>query len=351
MYAQGFERFFPFLVTVLAIVFTNLLAGILIGLFVSFFFILKSNSEIRLDIIEEMHPSGIVRRMVLPQQVSFLRKASLIAELNSIPADSQLVIDASYTEYIDKDILELIKEFKETRAVDKKIALNLIGFKQRYDIHDHIDFISVTTYDVQASLTPQEVLTILQEGNQRFLNDQCIHRDLLQDVKATSEGQHPIAVVLGCIDSRVPVETVFDMGVGDVFCVRVAGNVVSKDIIASIEFACSSGAKLIVILGHTQCGAIRAANDNVSRGYITELLSKIKPAISAVKQAEPSDEKTFLLEVTKRNIHNSIQTLINESEIIREQLNDKAIEMIGAVYHVEDGRVVFVEATTASTQE
>lgn len=341
MYAQGFERFFPFLVTVLAIVFTNLLTGILIGLFVSFFFILKSNSEIRLDIIEEIHPSGVVRRMVLPQQVSFLRKASLIAELNSIPADSQLVIDASYTAYVDKDILELIKEFKETRAVDKKIALNLVGFKQRYDIHDHIDFISVTTYDVQAALTPQEVLTILQEGNQRFLDNQCIHRDFLEDVKATSESQHPIAVVLGCIDSRVPVETVFDMGVGDVFCVRVAGNVVSRDITASIEFACCSGAKLIVVLGHTQCGAIRAANHDVSKGYITELLSKIKPAIRAVKLAEPSNEEEFLLEVTQRNIENSIQTLINESEIIREQLSNKTIEITGAIYHVEDGRVVF----------
>ncbi len=344
MYHQGFERFFPFLVTVLVIVFTNLLVGILVGLFVSFFFILKSNSEIRLDIIEEMHPAGIVRRMILPQQVSFLRKASLIAELNSIPDESQLVIDASYTEYIDKDILELLKEFKETRAVDKKIALNLVGFKQRYDIHNHIDFISVTTYGIQASLTPQKVLTILQEGNQRVLNNQCIHRDLLQDVKATSDSQYPIAVVLGCIDSRVPVETIFDMGVGDMFCVRVAGNVVSKDIIASIEFACCSGAKLIVVLGHTRCGAIRAANDGVKEGYITELLNKIKPAIAAVKKNEPLNEHEFLLAVTKQNIQNSIQALFQESEIIREQLKNQAIEIIGAVYHVEDGEVVFLSS-------
>jgi carbonic anhydrase len=167
---------------------------------------------------------------------------------------------------------------------------------------------------------------------------------LLQDVKATSDSQHPIAVVLGCIDSRVPVETIFDMGVGDMFCVRVAGNVVSKDIIASIEFACCSGAKLIVVLGHTRCGAILAANDGVKEGYITELLNKIKPAIATVKKTGPLKNQEFLLAVTEQNIQHSIQALFQGSEIIREQLKKQAIEIIGAVYHVEDGKVVFLSS-------
>lgn len=345
MYAQGFERFFPFVITVLAIVFTNLLMGILIGIVAGFFFILRSNSKIRLDIIEEMHPAGVVRRMILPQQVSFLRKAGFIAELNSIPSDSQLIIDASHTEYIDKDILEVIKEFKETQAVDKKIALNLIGFKQRYDIHDQIDFISVTTYDVQTSLTSQEVLTILQEGNQRFLKDQRIHRNFLQDVKFTSEGQHPIAVILACIDSRVPVETIFDMGVGDIFCVRVAGNVISKDIIGSIEFACRSGAKLIVVLGHTRCGAIQAACHSTENGHISQILHKIKPSIDAVKLINPELEKNkenFLLEVSKYNSLNSAQLLIEESDVLQDLLASKAIDIVGAIYHIENGQVDFL---------
>lgn len=345
MYAQGFERFFPFVITILAIVFINLLMGIVIGLVIGFFFILRSNSRVRLDIIQEMHPSGIVRRMILPQQVSFLRKAGLIAELNSIPQDSQLIIDASHTEYIDKDILELIKEFKETQAIDKKIALNLVGFKQHYDIHDHIDFISVTTYDVQASLTPREVLKILQEGNQRFLKDQRIHRNLLHDIKMTSQGQHPIAVILGCIDSRVPVETIFDMGVGDVFCVRVAGNVISKDIIGSIEFACRAGAKLIVVLGHTRCGAIDAACHGEENGYINQLLDKIKPAINSVKMNNPGLEKNdedFLLEITKFNVTNSVQVLTEESEVLKELLAKETIGIVSAIYHVENGQVDFL---------
>ena len=343
MYSQGFDRFFPFVVTIIAIVFTNLLAGVLIGLVVSFFFILKSNSQIRLDIIREIHPFGIVRRILLPQQVSFLRKASLIEELNNIPSRSRLVIDATYTAYIDKDILELIKEFKETQAISKKIALNLIGFKQKYDIHDHIDFITVTSYGVQASLTPDEILTILKEGNQRFLNNQLIHRDFLQDIKATSNEQHPIAVVLGCIDSRVPVETIFDMGVGNIFCVRVAGNVISKEIIASIEFACYSGAKLILILGHTECGAIRAATKNdIEINYIAKLLAKIKPAIDFVKEeGKPLTEKEFLLEVAIQNVQNSKNRLVKKSKTIQEYLNGGVIKIVGAIYHVESGEVVF----------
>ncbi len=347
MYAQGFERFFPFLVTVLAIIFTNLLVGVLIGLFTSFFFILKSNSQIHLDLIVEKHPAGMIRRLMLPQQVSFLRKASLIAELNSIPENSQLIIDASYTEYIDKDILELIKEFTKSKAADKKIALNLVGFKKHYNIHDHIDFINVTTFDVQAALTPKNVLEILLEGNKRFLKNQRIHRNFLFDIKATSVAQHPIAVVLGCIDSRVPVEAIFDMGMGDLFCVRIAGNVVNEDIIASIEFACHIGAKLIVILGHTRCGAIHAACNGVKHGHIDQLLDKIKPAIDNVKALDKpnwnAENQEFLLEVTKSNINNSLQTIAQGSEIIQRLLQDETIAIVSAIYNVENGKVKIVE--------
>lgn len=347
MYEQGAERFIPFIVTVVAIVFTNLLAGILIGLSVSFFFILKANSELRLDIIRERHPIGLVNRIILPQQVSFLKKASLIAELNAIPKQSQLVIDARYSQYIDKDILELIKEFKERRAVDKKIALNLIGFKKRYNIHDHIDFINVTTYDVQSALTPDEVLRILKEGNHRFINDQRIHRNLLVDLKETSKHQHPIAVILSCIDSRVPVETIFDMGLGDLFSVRVAGNIINPDVIASIEFACLSGAKLILILGHTGCGAIKAACEQHSQephSYLPQLLEKIKPAVDAEEAKEHGkhcDSEEFLLNVSKTNINNSLANLLNASVTIQNLLQEKKIDLIAAIYDIKNGVVNF----------
>jgi len=344
IYRQGLDRFIPFIATVISIVLFNLLAGILIGLAISLFYILKSNSQARLDIINEIYPKGATNRLVLPQQTTFLNKASLVAELDSIPKNSQLIIDARYSQYIDKEIVELLKEFQQ-EAPHKQIALNLIGFKDTYDIHNYIDFINVTTYDVQASLTPLEVLTLLYEGNQRFLQDKRIHRSPKIDIKYTAQTQHPMAVVLGCIDSRVPVETVFDMSFGDLFCVRVAGNVVNEDVLASIEYACHFvGAKLIVVLGHTRCGAIQAACDGVEKGHISQLLAKIKPAVNAETRTtvnRTSANLQFLSSVTSLNIANTIQQIYKSSDILRLMIEKNEIAIVGAIYDVESGQVKF----------
>lgn len=345
IYQQGLDRFIPFIATVISIVAFNLLAGILIGLAISLFFILKSNSQARLDIIKENYPNGVTNRLVLPQQITFLNKASLVAELNSIPKQSQLIIDARYSRYIDKEIIELIKEFQKDQAPNKQIALNMIGFKEHYDIHDYIDFINVTTYDVQATLTPSDVLTILREGNDRFLNDTRIHRSPKIDIQYTAKTQHPIAVVLGCIDSRVPVETIFDMGFGDLFCVRVAGNVVNDDVLASIEYACHVvGARLIVVLGHTRCGAIQAACDGVEKGHITQLLAKIKPAVNAeiaIEGQRSGQNPSFVSRVTTLNVANTLQQIYERSEILKIMLDQDEIAMAGALYDVESGKVHF----------
>lgn len=346
IYQQGLDRFIPFITTVVFIVATNLLAGILIGLLTSLFFILKSNSQVRLDIIKEIYPNGVTNRLVLPQQTTFLNKASLIAELATIPRNSQLIIDARYSDYIDKEIVEYLNEFKEEQAPHRQIALNMIGFKEHYDIHNYIDFINVTTYDIQSTLTPGHVLNILQEGNMRFLQDTRIHRSLKGDIQDTATTQHPIAVVLGCIDSRVPVETVFDMSFGDLFCIRVAGNVINNDILASMEYACEiAGAKLITVLGHTQCGAIQAACDQIKMGHITSLLSKITPAINAEVTTEASNRNSenshFLHNVTELNIANTLLHIYQESDILQRLTNQKKIGLVGAVYDVHSGEVHF----------
>ncbi|CEG56010.1 bifunctional SulP family inorganic anion transporter/carbonic anhydrase [Legionella fallonii] len=345
IYAQGMDRFIPFIVTVISIIVFNLLAGILIGLFISLFYILKSNSQARIDIFKEIYPNGVTSRLVLPQQMTFLNKAALIAELESIPKHSQLIIDARYSQYIDKEIMELLDRFKEEQAPTKHIALNLTGFKDSYRVHNYIDFINVTTYDVQSNLTPAQVLNILHEGNQRFLQDIRIHRSNRIDIKHTAKMQHPIAVVLGCIDSRVPVETVFDMTFGDIFCVRVAGNVVNDDILASIEYACNVvGAKLIVVLGHTRCGAIHSACDGIEKGHITQLLSKIKPAVNAetkTKENRTGQNINFVNHVTELNIANTLQNIYLQSDILRTMIKEDEIAMVGAVYDVNSGRVKY----------
>ena len=345
IYRQGPDRFIPFLATLIGIVSLDLLTGIISGLFVSLFFILKSNSQARLDIIKETNPNGIVSRLVLPQHISFLNKASLVAELNSIPKKSQLIIDARYVDYIDKEIIQLIKEFKAEQAPHRQIALNLIGFKEQYNIHNHINFINVTTYDAQSTLTPQDVLLLLREGNQRFLQDKRIHRSVKNEIRQTASGQRPIALILGCIDSRVPVETIFDMSFGDLFCVRVAGNVVNDDVLASIEYACHfMDAKLIVVLGHTRCGAIAAACDGIEHGHITQLLAKIKPAITA--ETETSIDRTsqnprFVDQVTQLNIANTLRNLYEGSDILRIMTEQQKIAIVGALYDVNTGTVKF----------
>lgn len=354
IYTQGLDRFIPFIGTVVGILAFNLLFGIVLGLLLSLFFILKSNSQVRLDIIKEIYPNGITNRLILPQQTTFLNKASLIAELDTIPKKSQLIIDARHSDYIDKEIIEFIKEFKAELAPHKQISLNLIGFKDQYKIHNYVDFINVTTYDIQSTLTPHQALNILKEGNQRFRSDTIINRNLKADMKQTASTQHPIAVVLGCIDSRVPVETVFDMSFGDLFCVRVAGNVVNQDIIASIEYACGVvGAKLIVVLGHTRCGAIQSACDGVTLGFITQLLNKIKPAITA--ETSTTKDRTgkntkFVRKVTELNIANTLQDLYQQSEILRNLINEEKIGMVGALYDVNNGEVQFNDCSPLVAQ-
>ncbi len=345
VYQQGWDRFIPFLVTVTGILYFNLLSGVLLGLSISLFYILKSNSQVRIDIIQEHYPKGAISRLVLPQQTTFLNKASLVAELASIPPRAQLIIDARDCDYIDKEIIEFIKEYQIELAPQKNISLNLIGFKDNYEIHNYIDFINVTTYDVQSTLTPHQALNILKEGNHRFQQDICIHRNYKTDIEQTAKTQHPIAVVLGCIDSRVPVETIFDMSFGDLFCVRVAGNVVNDDVLASIEYACNVvGAKLIVVLGHTLCGAIQAACDGVKQGFITQLLDKIAPAITSetdTTQDRTGRNRHFVHKVTQLNIANTIHEIYHESPILNTLIDSEQIGIVGALYDVQRGDVAF----------
>lgn len=353
-YKQGFSIFLPFIITVTAIVATNLLTGILIGLFFSFFFILRDNSKMQLDIINEKHPAGIVKRIMLSQQMTFLSKASLVAELDQIPDGTNLIIDARYTKYIDKDILEVLDIFRKKQAPHKRIAINFVGFKNDYEIHDHIDFVNVTTYDTQSALQPTEVLEILKEGNKRFIHDQRIHRSLLDEIKATSSQQHPIAIVLGCIDSRVPIETIFDMGVGDVFVARVAGNVINEDVIASMEFACHvAGVKLILVLGHTFCGAIKAAcTGGTHGGHLDHLLGKIKPAIDAentTKDDRTGDNTVFVNNVTKINVKNNLHAIYKQSAMLKQLMQAGNIGLIGALYDISTGEVVFQDQLYSGT--
>ncbi|MFL2589494.1 MAG: carbonic anhydrase family protein [Parvicellaceae bacterium] len=199
---------------------------------------------------------------------------------------------------------------------------------------------STLTKEIQDSISPNRAVEMLKEGNQRFLDKNELDRDLHLQVSQTSSGQFPYAVVLSCIDSRVPVELVLDQGVGDIFSARVAGNIINEDILGSIEYACGvAGSKAILVLGHTKCGAVTAACKDVELGNITALLSKVKPAIANIKQR---DGEVEVEEVTKANVHQSIKEIREKSSILADLETEGKIKIVGAVYHVEDGRVSYL---------
>jgi len=203
------------------------------------------------------------------------------------------------------------------------------------------------TKETQAGITPDMAIGILKEGNERFQKDLKINRNLLNQVTDTSTGQYPFATVLSCIDSRVSSELIFDQGIGDVFSVRIAGNFVNEDILGSMEFACKlAGTKVIVVLGHTSCGAVKGACDDAKLGNLTSMLAKIKPAVNAV--AEPTDISLrnssnieFVNDVAKKNVQLTIDKIINESPVLAEMQKDGAIKIVGAMYNIKDGAVEF----------
>ena len=200
---------------------------------------------------------------------------------------------------------------------------------------------SVTTKEIQSKSSVQEVLEILKEGNQRFVNQAPKSRNLLEQVNTTSTGQFPLAVVISCIDSRVPTEMVFDQGIGDIFCVRVAGNVINQDVLGSVEFACKvAGVKLIVVMGHTSCGAVKGACNDVELGNLTGLLNKIKPAISIVaNRGVAANDAGFVDEVALENVQVSLDTILNDSPVLKEMVDNHEVKCAKGMYSVQTGEV------------
>ena len=203
------------------------------------------------------------------------------------------------------------------------------------------------TKETQENLTPRMALDTLKEGNHRFIKNLKAQRDLLGQVNDTREGQFPFATILSCIDSRTSAELIFDQGLGDIFSVRIAGNIVNTDIIGSMEFACKvAGSKLIVILGHTNCGAVKGACDHVEMGNLTELLSKIQPAVYQEKistENRTSSNKEFVENVAAINVRRSAEQIIERSYILEQMLEKGEIGVVGAMYNVKNGEVEFYD--------
>lgn len=204
------------------------------------------------------------------------------------------------------------------------------------------------TKDTQSSLSPQDALQILKEGNQRFCANLKANRNLLQQVNETRDGQFPFAAVLSCIDSRTSAELIFDQGLGDIFSIRIAGNFVNEDILGSMEFACRvAGAKLVVVLGHSRCGAVKGACDNVELGHLTGLVRKIRPAVEQAAAANgghcpSSSDDSFVQAVALENVQLAVENIRRQSAVLEDMRAAGEIEIVGAMYDVASGEVEFL---------
>jgi carbonic anhydrase len=203
------------------------------------------------------------------------------------------------------------------------------------------------TKEMQDAITSSMALQLLKDGNKRFVNNLKINRNLLQQANETSDGQHPFAVILSCIDSRTSAELVFDQGLGDVFSIRIAGNIVNEDILGSMEFGCKvAGAKIIVVLGHTKCGAIKGACDNVALGNLTGLIAKIKPAVeqeSITAENRNSSNGVFVENVAELNVSLSVKNILLKSPIIADMVKNGDIGIVGGIHEITTGEVKFFE--------
>ena len=203
--------------------------------------------------------------------------------------------------------------------------------------------------EMQAAITPSMALEILKEGNKRFMNNLKANRNLLEQANETSDGQHPFAVILSCIDSRTSAELIFDQGLGDIFSVRIAGNIINEDILGSMEFACKvAGSKIIAVLGHTKCGAVKGACDHVEMGNLTALLSKIQPAVYDEKTElndRSSSNTDFVEKVSVINVKRTVQAIMERSPILKEMILSGEIGIVGGIHNIANGEVTFYDDT------
>ena len=359
MWQGGKDRFVPFLVTVVAILFTDLLVGVVVGLAVSLGFILASSMRKPLRSQVERHHTGEIRRISLANQVSFLSRGALERALQMANTGTHLLIDASETNYIDSDVLELIREFRDVTGPARGVTVSLRGFRDRFGLPDSIQFQEHVTRELQEKLTWKDVLDLFIEGNRRFHSGNRLPRDLNRQLQATASGQHPLAVVLSCMDSRSPAEILFDLGLGDILSVRIAGNVTSPKLLGSIDYAVTvAGAKLVVVLGHTRCGAIAAAierNLAPDPDRLPPISNNLLPIISDIREAVvaasdscrttgiPTDSEAFRDDVTHRNVVINVKRLLEDSEAVSNLVRQGQLAVVGALYDVKSGRVEFIK--------
>lgn len=299
-------------------------------------------------------------RVELANQVSFLNRAALRRTLDALPRGRHVLIDATDSVYIDPDILDTVREYRDSIGPTRGVHVSTKGFRSKYDIADSIQFVDFSSRELQKDLTPDRAFAYLRAGNERFRTGQRIKRDLSRQVAATAIGQHPVAVVLSCIDSRSPAEILFDMGLGDIFSVRVVGNVCTDEVLGSMEFACAvAGARLIVVLGHTRCGAVGAAVQAACRpdvpvapecGHLAPIMESIGRSVRPDDCQVPDDaaqerRQAVADAVAGRNVGRVVADIRRRSAVLDQLVREGRVGIVGMLYDVTTGEVREVDGT------
>lgn len=358
MWKEGPYQFLPFIITLTAIVMTDLLVGICIGLILSLVFILYSNLRVPIKRIHEKHIDGEILHIELPNQVSFLNKAALEASLREAPRGSRVLLDARRTDYIDPDVLSLINDFQRQTAPAFDLQFQVVGLKDRYKLlvkqDENVDYSVQEARDI---LTPDQVIQILEEGNKRFAEDHPLDRDLRHSFTNGEQSKPFVAFVTG-IDSRTPVEFIFDLGLGEAYVIRTPGKVLGPLVIGGIEFAAFvGGVKAVVVMGHAESSLLELAVVN-SAGPVSELaqagctnlegvLKNITQTIDSQEAVSFSnmnsqDRQAYLKQLARRNVQRSVKQLQEQSPALKGLIQAGKLLVIGAVFDVHTNRVEFL---------
>ena len=345
MWSAGRYQFLPFMLTLVAIVLTDLLVGVSIGLVLSLLFILHSNLRRPIRRIHEKHIEGEVLHIELANQVSFLNRAALESALREAPPGSRVLLDARRTDYIAPDILSLIKEFKEQTAPVYNVQLQLVGFRDEYEFADREDSVDFSVQEAREKLTPAQVIDILKEGNKRFVEGHPLDRVL--HAQSTPDGRplKAIAAVVTGIDARIPVEMIFDLGLGDAYVLRVPGIVVGSRAVGGAEFAARiSGVKLIVIMGHAESSLISLAVERFLSpektadlddcAYLQELLDGIALSIDPREvqgylSMSEEQRRSFINRLARRHILRTVSQFAAQSPVIQQLVAEGKLKWWG----------------------
>jgi len=358
MARAGRYQFLPFLFTLVAIVLTDLLVGICIGLVLSLLFVLNSNLRLPIRRIHEKHVDGDLLHIELANQVSFLNRAGLEAALREAPAGSRILLDARRTDYIDPDVLSLIQEFRDRTAPVFNIQMQLVGFREKYKLLSKDDTIDFSPQEARESLTPNQVIGILQEGNRRFVEGHPLDRSLITGLAQNAEDAQAIAVVVTGIDSQTPVEMIFDLGLGEAFVVRMPGTVIGPRAIGGVEYAVSVGrVKLVVVMGHADSSLLSLAIHNAISpenkaelagcAHLQEVLEQIALSIDqqdarSFPRMNPTQQRDCMQVLAQRHVLRTVMQLQEQSQALAEKMATGQVGVVGAMYDGNSGLVNFL---------